>query len=154
MIGKKDATAVPQVQVEERVKKKKSVHWNDGKDSGKMDNENLQFHEAASPKKEILEAEVHRLIEEEGYSEVDANSYVGKPSISTGEHLLYNPVFYDSQETIQKRYNERRVQTPVSRPVVSQATNQNSFFTRENIEIGIAALGIAVTIGVALSKIK
>ncbi|WP_058481584.1 hypothetical protein [Legionella waltersii] len=151
MIGKKDTTAVPQVPIEERVKKKKSVHWNDNNDQGKIDKQYLQFFEASSPTKEILDAEIRRLMQEEGFSETDACSYVAKPSLSTGEHLLYNPVFYDSQETIKKRYADV---TPVSSSDSSPATNQNSFFTRENLEKGIAALGIAVTIGFALSKIR
>ncbi|ARB90857.1 hypothetical protein [Legionella longbeachae] len=119
-------------------KKKKTVSWNDNESEGKIREEYLNVSESASPSKKILNAQMKQLVEQEGYSELEAAAFVGKPQTLSGDVILNEPTFYASQEEIKDQVAEKK---EFKSAIGGQETRtMNSFFRTNMIHIGIPAI--------------
>ncbi|WP_454782638.1 hypothetical protein [Legionella sp. WA2022007384] len=141
--------------------KKKSVHWNDGKTEGKVDESFLKVTTSASPTQEVLDKEIHELMKS-GYSEIEASSIVGKPLTPSGKVLITEPVFYDSKDKIAERkfleaqakpINDQNSNTPQVNGAKTTspengAANRYNFFSPTVIGVGLA-LAVAASIGLS-----
>ncbi|ARB92076.1 hypothetical protein [Legionella longbeachae] len=139
MLHEQEVSALIELDNTEKLKEdKKQISWADGKDNGKIDDRFLDVGTAASPSKKRIEKKIHKLIDE-GYTEIEAASLVGKPVTPSGKVLLHHPTFYASPEQIMQQKEEN---------------NRYSFFSMKNIGLGALALGAAATLGIILSKNK
>jgi hypothetical protein len=126
-------------------KKKKTVSWIDKKDDGKINERFLEIHSAATPCKEELDRSVIQLIVDKGYPEVEATSIIGKPITPSGEVIYNNPTFYESREHIESR---------LSLDKEKDEANRYSFFSSENMSVGMTVLAVAATIGFVANKMR
>lgn len=140
--------------VHKNIKVKKTVKWNDGLENGKIKTECLINCVAASVSKEKLDNEITRLMDEEGYSEIDATAYAGKASTPKGEVIINNPIYYASKEEIKQRYETIKTSIKSVSSSKDIASNRNSFFSAENIALGLVALGTVAVIGLSMTKSK
>ncbi|KTC82759.1 hypothetical protein [Legionella cincinnatiensis] len=139
MLNEQNVSALIELDKAEKSKAdKKQVSWSDGKDDGKIDDRFLNVRTAASPSKKLIDKKIKQLIDE-GYTEIEAASLVGKPVTPSGKILLNHPTFYTSPESIKQQKEE---------------ANRYSFFSMKNIGLGVLALGAAATLGIVLSKNK
>ncbi|KTD10964.1 hypothetical protein Lgra_1930 [Legionella gratiana] len=139
MVNEQDVSTLIELDKTELSKKeRKQVSWADGKDNGKIDDQFLDVRTAASPTKKLLDKKIRQLIDE-GYTEIEATSLVGKPITPSGKTLLNHPTFYTSPESIKQQKEE---------------ANRYSFFSMKNIGLGALALGTVATLGIVLSKVN
>ncbi len=122
-------------------KVKKKVTWIDKKDDGKIDEKLHSIGTAASSKKAIINKEMNKLLND-GYSEAQAASYLGVPNTRSGKYIATEGIFYESQEKLNEIVKKKK----------ESANNRNGFFSVDNILIGVAVAGVAVSIGMALTK--
>lgn len=137
MLNEQDVSILIELDNTEQSKnEKKQVSWSDGKNDGEIDAQFLDVRTAASPSKKLIDKQIHQLIDE-GYTEIEAASLVGKPVTPSGKMLLNHPSFYTSPERIKQQKEEN---------------NRYSFFSMKNIGLGVLALGTAATLGIILSN--
>jgi hypothetical protein len=124
---------------------KKRVSWIDKKDDGKINEDFIEVHSAATPCKKELDEAIIKLIVDEDYSEVEAASIVGKPVTPSGQVIYNDPTFYKSREHIENRPSLEKEKNE---------GNRYSFFSMENLGLGVTALAVAATIGFVTHKMR
>ncbi|HDV5708842.1 TPA: hypothetical protein RJD49_000488 [Legionella pneumophila] len=123
--------------VKERIQadKKKRVSWNDNKTQGQIDKKFLKIGTASSPNKSKLNKKISQLMEE-GYSETEATSIVGKSVTPSGKIIFNDPIFYDSQERIEmakaNRYSFFSVKEIVFNVVIGTVLAAGVFIAANN----------------------
>ncbi|VEB36492.1 Uncharacterised protein [Legionella sainthelensi] len=119
-------------------KKKKTVSWNDNESEGKINEEYLKVGQSASPSKKTLDTQMKQLVEQEGYSELEAAAFTGKPKTLSGEVILNEPTFYSSPEEIKEQVAEKK---ELKNATGSQEKSiRNSFFRTNMIHIGMPTI--------------
>lgn len=118
-------------------KKQKRVSWVDGQTDGKVNKKCLITGVAATLKEDLLDDEIFQLMNQ-GYTEEEASSIVGKPVTPTGKNLYLDPMFYDSKEKIDTNKAEAKAaeQARVNRE------NRHAFFK----DVGFIAIATTATL--------
>lgn len=116
-------------------KKKKTVSWNDNQSEGKISEQHLKVGPSATPSKKTLDTQMKQLVEKEGYSELEAAAFAGKPQTLSGEVILTEPTFYISPEEIQKQVAEKKELKSAN--ANQEKSIKNSFFRPKMIHIGM-----------------
>ncbi|KTD53754.1 hypothetical protein Lsan_4164 [Legionella santicrucis] len=119
-------------------KKKKTVSWNDNQSEGKISEKHLKVGQSASLSKKALNEQMKQLVEKEGYSELEAAAFTGKPKTLSGEVILNEPTFYLSPEEIQKQVAEKKVLKSTSGN--QEKNTRNSFFKTNMMHIGMSTI--------------
>lgn len=104
-------------------KERKKVTWNDGKMDGPIEQEYLTEGTAATLKKEKMNDQAEKLMEQ-GYTEIEAAVLAGKQTFKK-ETLWNHPLYHMSQEEIEKQKLKRdQLAIPVT-PSLSSITVQS-----------------------------
>lgn len=149
-------------------KKKKEVHWADGKTQGPIENQYLIVHDAASVSSECIKKSMHQHLDN-GYTESEAASLECSPKTLSGQ-LIYSETstlkmhvisyqmedfrskvddFYKDENSIHQQKAERDSYQAAS--TLSLHSNRFSFWATSAAIIGTAAV---VAIAYGLSHVK